>query len=332
MRLLLLADREISFQGRYLAAISDALAGRGAETATFVAPARRLYHAAVREAQATGCDHVHACFMQDAPALLDAIASSAPQLTWSFSTFGLGAMVRSSGYLESFSRLAERDEVTRILVHSIHPQVAARRARDLGIATRAKVVYVREPIYDPPDAFLVSRAASRDALGLPVDRTIALCFGAFSPKKGGDLLVAAATGSATPLVLLVGAGASELATPGPNLRVDASYVDYAVAAQYFRACDFVVLPYRRDYEDDTSGVLVQAALAERPVIVPDVSPFRETVGEFELGATFECENVDSLAAAIAAMTRTTAPYGGFGHYLAGFEPWSQFAALVGDRT
>src|SRR5207302_1106921 len=128
--------------------------------------------------------------------------------------------------------------------------------------------------------------AARDELGLPADRVVALCFGAISKRKGVDLVAAAAATTPEILFVIAGAGASELVSPAGNVRVDDGYVDYHTATRYFRGCDFVIQAYRRDYEHDTSGVLVQAALAERPVIVPALPPFRETVTEYDLGATF----------------------------------------------
>ncbi|HTL32659.1 MAG TPA: glycosyltransferase [Kofleriaceae bacterium] len=331
MKVLLLAERDTSFQGRYLVAMSGALVARGAEFATSIA-GTDLYRDAASSARDQDCDHVHACFMQEAPALLEAITSSRVPLTWSFSTFGLGAVARSDAYREAFKSLIEHDAVSRMFVHSIHPAVAARRARELALPMDQKVAVVREPIYDSPNAFSISKVAARRELSLPADRRIALCFGSFSHKKGGDLLATVAKRLPEPLFLFAGTNAKSVGTTEGNVRVDDGYIDYRTAAQYFRAADFVVLPYRRTCEDNSSGVLVQAALAERPVVVPSLSPFQETVADFELGTTFECENVDALTAAVESMTRSTDAHNGFAGYLAGSEPWSRFAALVDDRS
>ena len=60
----------------------------------------------------------------------------------------------------------------------------------------------------------------------------------------------------------------------------------------------LILPYRNTYENGTSGVLVQAALAGRLMIVPDIFPFNEVVNKYSLGLTFDAGSADSLAKSI----------------------------------
>ena len=223
--------------------------------------------------------------------------------------------------------LLGRNAVTRVIVHSINPEVARGRADTLHVRPRAKLAWAHDPIYDEPNDFAIERDTAREVLALPADARIALFFGTFARKKGADLLARVARAVPAVTFVFAGAGASTVAA-GANVVVVDGELDYAVAARYFRACDLVVLPYRRDYEDDTSGVFVQAVIAERPVLAPAISPFRETVAAYELGATFECENVGALAIGVAGAPEVGAVATGCARYRAEIEPWSHLARLV----
>jgi glycosyltransferase involved in cell wall biosynthesis len=62
----------------------------------------------------------------------------------------------------------------------------------------------------------------------------------------------------------------------------------------FRDADLVVLPYRKTYKFGSSGVLIQAIQSNTPVVVPNISPFKEIVKKFNLGEVFISENNSSL--------------------------------------
>ena len=56
----------------------------------------------------------------------------------------------------------------------------------------------------------------------------------------------------------------------------------------------MALPYRKGYSHGTSGVLVQAGLAKKPIIAPDFEPFKSIVDSYKVGRTFSAENAEDI--------------------------------------
>lgn len=118
--------------------------------------------------------------------------------------------------------------------------------------------------------------AARHALGLPVDRPIALWVGRMVPVKGLDLLLAAWsevwTATEAPLLVLAGDGEER-----PMLELTASKlgdsvrfvgpVAHAALAAWYRAADVVVLPSR---SEGTPNVLLEALACGTPFVASDV--------------------------------------------------------------
>jgi len=370
MSVLVVSERCSSFLRQYIRGFATALAGFGARplvlggepfsddaipaitTATFSALAPQLdehrYLEVFRVAREHGATHVHFCFLTDPQRLYLALSTDprAQQLRFTYSIFGLAEYVRKPIYRVFHERLLAMDCIGRVLLHSIHPEVARSTAAQHGILQSPKVAYVHDPVYDDPTLFDVDKHAARIELRLPVDKRIALYFGTFSHKKGPDVLLEASrqlrAGEGVRVVMagnLRHAAAGQL--PGvaeakslPNVIVDDRFIDDAAMGRYFAAADLVVQPYRREYEHDTSGVLVQAALAGRPVLVPDISPFTQTVHEFGLGRTFACGDATDLARRIVDGLRdpsVTAPSTGK-HYVQRIESWSTMAGKVLDYS
>jgi hypothetical protein len=75
-----------------------------------------------------------------------------------------------------------------------------------------------------------------------------------------------------------------LAAEGRLLETDGPYLDPATADVFLRAARCVVLPYRG--HDGSSGVMLQALAAGRPVLVPDRGLMGHRVRTFGLGVTY----------------------------------------------
>ena len=77
-------------------------------------------------------------------------------------------------------------------------------------------------------------------------------------------------------------------------------------------------------------MLVQAALAERATLVPDLEPFRAVATEWKTGATFECEDVASLGAKLRSFVRSPWSQDPLVHrrYVERIESWDVLARIV----
>ncbi len=159
---------------------------------------------------------------------------------------------------------------------------------------------------DPwPTRPTISREQARAQLGLPSDRKIFLHFGVANRRKGlADAIEAWNRLNGEPQALLFRAGLTlddEVRMLAPltdrgqailkNERIPDAEVDLC-----FRACDWVLLPYRR--HEGSSGLLSAAAAASRPVIAADYSVIGERVRSENLGLVFEHLSVEGLARAI----------------------------------
>ena len=115
-----------------------------------------------------------------------------------------------------------------------------------------------------------------------------------------------------------------------NVTFIDKFVEDQTAINYMIASDLVVLPYRKFYENDTSGVFVQSCLAKTPLLVPDISPFRNVIEHYKLGQTFKCESVGSLKDQIMNFYNTNdeSPALNYFSYIKTLTSWSHIAKLI----
>lgn len=114
-----------------------------------------------------------------------------------------------------------------------------------------------------PAASAAERAGPRDRFGLPQDRTLVLFVGRFVPKKGYDLLVAAADPGYE--LVFVGEGPCRVADGRPGVRHVPPLGPADLAALY-RACDIFALPSAAE----GFPLTVQEAMASGlPVVTTD---------------------------------------------------------------
>ena len=126
-----------------------------------------------------------------------------------------------------------------------------------------------------------SRGEARQKLGMPLDAFVFLALGQVRPYKGLDDLIAAfrALPGANLRLLIAGhphdpgygATLAREAALDDRIRLDLQYVADDAIQYCMRAADVCVLPYR---SGTTSGAAILALSFGRPVIAPDVWPFR----------------------------------------------------------
>jgi glycosyltransferase involved in cell wall biosynthesis len=333
-RALLVLEADNSFLQKYVRCMAQALGGYGI-SASAVAP-RSGYQEALRMARDDGASRLHFCFLLDPRGLYQALRhADCGDLTVTYSVFGVARQLREPVYREFHERLVELECVRSVLVHSISPDAARAWCRAANTLQAGKVHFVHDPVYDSPDWFDLDASAARRALGLCADEQLALYFGSFSQRKAPDLFVAAASSSTARFLLAGRADWSWLpASPDldqPNVELHDREIDDMTAAKYFVAADVVVLPYRESYQFDTSGVLVQACLAGKPIVAPALPPFERLLADRGLGVTFACDDADDLARAIRHALRNTDAAEQRRHcaaYVGEIESWKCMAELL----
>ena len=75
------------------------------------------------------------------------------------------------------------------------------------------------------------------------------------------------------------------------VRFDARHINDAELPDYFGAADLVAQPYTKVYE---SGVTLMAMTLGRPVLVSDLEPLTEVVGNGARGIVFKSRDPDDL--------------------------------------
>lgn len=292
-----------------------------------------------RIASKLGIYHVHFIFLFDPHRLFLALNSGAQsnRLIFTYSIFGLAEYATKPIYARFHEEMLKMSSIRRVLIHSIFPEAMDGLSKDWSILQSPKVSFVHDPLYDPPDAFKQSRFEARQSLDIPMEQKVFLYFGTYYRKKGADLLLSAAEACQNlQNVCFLFAGSTKTAPHNfnrnalnlPNVRVDDRIIDEDTAYKYFIAADLIIQPYRLEYQYDTSGVLVQSCLAKRPTLVPNITPFKETVGAYRLGLTFDCENVDSLINAINQFYKESFQLGDCQKYINTIESWKDLAQLI----
>ena len=107
------------------------------------------------------------------------------------------------------------------------------------------------------------------------------------------------------------------------------WIDNKKAANLFGASDLIALPYMKYYEYGTSGVMSIAAHSKRPVLCPDIQPFKDVIDNHNIGQTFKCENIDDLVQTISTIYKNYDIYQPemFNDYLNTLEDWDDVVSL-----
>jgi glycosyltransferase involved in cell wall biosynthesis len=199
-------------------------------------------------------------------------------------------------------------------VHSLDPYFPL-YARD-EYAHGYKVETLPDPIAAPSDV----QDPPRRAAGGPSDRVSFLLFGELTERKG-VLQTLRACARLDPMiapritVLLAGRidpplepqvnellRAARAAQPDLRLEIDNRRLSFAELAAAVDACDIVLAPYQRFV--GSSGVLIWAARALKPVITQRYGLLCRLVDDHGLGLTVDTTSPDALAEAMAQAARS----------------------------
>jgi glycosyltransferase involved in cell wall biosynthesis len=215
---------------------------------------------------------------------------------------------------ETLARIYER--VDRIIVHS---QKNKRELIDLFPIEADRISVIPHGSYD---FFRTEKSTNertvREELGIPKGKRVILFFGLIRRYKGLEYLVEAfeqvRARMDNVMLLVVGkifSGNSEefqyysdlidQLRGHDDIRCVPEYVPLEKVDSYFSAADLVALPYTKSY---TSGILLAAYAAGKPVVVTDTGGLSEVVEEGKSGAVVPPRDATALANAIIDIFQT----------------------------
>ncbi len=233
---------------------------------------------------------------------------------------------------ETLLKIYER--VDRIIVHS---EKNKREMIDLFHIEGDRISVIPHGSYD---FFRAQKGANkntvRDALGIPKEKRVILFFGLIRRYKGLEYLVEAfeqvRARVDNAMLLVVGkifSGNSEefeyysdlidKLRGHDDIRCVPEYVPLEKVDSYFSAADLVALPYTKSY---TSGILLAAYGAGKPVVVTDTGGLGEVVEEGKSGAIVPPRDAAALAKAIIDIFETPGK----------LEAMGQHAKYLGETT
>lgn len=167
-----------------------------------------------------------------------------------------------------------------------------------------KVVHIECPQFN--EKKLVEKTLAKQQLSIDPQRKVLLALGGTRKDKGLDILIEALHHVRQPFQLLV-AGKEEAFTHDFIIEETKGFSDKITCLLKFlsdnefsmclSAADVVVLPYRHSF-DGASGPLAEGVRAGCEIIGPNNGSIGEIISKNHLGATFETENVLSLAKCI----------------------------------
>jgi glycosyltransferase involved in cell wall biosynthesis len=219
--------------------------------------------------------------------------------TISFGIFGLREIFETQLRLTVFNNILSNESIKSTLVHIISnemPESFRSKISDFN-----KLFVCSDPIYDDRNLFSPKKEYKNQ-------RTVVkyLYFGNLFFGKGVDLFVdAIILANKSNLKYLDFTIAGDLRSKNfsldsqfnkiSNLKFYDQFLSEEEVANLISDTDYVVLPYRKSYEFDTSGVFVQAALMNKLIIAPSFYPFGDVLQKHNIGLSFESENVLSLS-------------------------------------
>lgn len=225
-----------------------------------------------------------------------------------FSIFGLELYNLSNARNILMNQLLNHKSIGKILLHTIASSLAMPHPDILKIFNHEKVIHTNDPIYENPSIFELDKGTSREKLCLPINKKILLFFGSPFYSKGLDIAIRAMEHLSDEFNLLIGSNLrnSNYKVPeilnNPKVTIHDRFISESEMPLFFSSSDIVLLPYRKSYEHGTSGVLIQSMLAEKPVIVPNFSPFKQLIEEFGIGECFCSEDSAELANSIVKLS------------------------------
>lgn len=204
----------------------------------------------------------------------------------------VGKRWKLRGRVNRFVRSSE----ARRMLDGVYFLLGEAKARLHRLAPTLRAHVLSDPFEREP---YLSKEEARRVLGLPLDRMIFLHLGSAERRKGlPDTLevfgrLNAAPDTAWPrLPLLLRVGSNDRLSAAERSQLDEligqgwassveSFVPAAELMEYFAACDWVLIPYRKFRY--SSGILANAIGARRPVVAYDYGEVGRAVGTEGLG-------------------------------------------------
>lgn len=160
--------------------------------------------------------------------------------------------------------------------------------------------------YFPLIEAMPSKSVSRAFYNIEMDKIVLLALGGTRYEKGVDVLLSSAKGIKDNRVVLLVAGKEEFFKQQDLEKIDTGKVDVIYFMKTLSdlewcmaisASDFVVLPYRKIFEG-ASGPLTEAIWFDKPVIGKKDGSIGYAIQKYNLGWTFESENIEDLTGVI----------------------------------
>lgn len=221
-------------------------------------------------------------------------------------SFQLKLIKKMNGVL--LKKMIKKGAVKSFFNHNIYPEKFKEAVAEKWAWIEkypGNFLFLQEPIYE--DFYQISSPdEARNKLDLPKDIPIFLFFGALTFSKGLDILLESLKYIDKKICLVIAGAPFYFSEKEINKFKEAIKDKHILAARiyfipeenapyYFMAADVVVMPYRREYTMGTSGILMQACSARKPVICSDVGIFGQLIRDNSFGLLAEPESSKSLA-------------------------------------
>lgn len=166
----------------------------------------------------------------------------------------------------------------------------------------AQVIELFHPVY-PSQKSTLTQEAARQKLQLDPTKKVLLYFGLIRPYKGLEILVEAMEKLSDDYQLLIAGEPyysideliSASARQGDRIKWHTHFIPDQEVADYFKAADALVLPYRNATQ---SGVTAMAIYHGTPALVSDVGGLSEYVDDGKTGVLFKPNDAVALASAV----------------------------------
>jgi glycosyltransferase involved in cell wall biosynthesis len=197
-------------------------------------------------------------------------------------------------------------------------------------------------VYSPflAEVHQTSKQEARKKYNLPQNKFIFLYFGSMYYGKGLDILLKAMKrfDHMDNVLLFVSAGKTRLNYDldfkdfeADNIIWRAEHAQNNELSDIYAVCDVVVLPYRKTYTNCGSSVLIQSCSTHKPVIMPEITPYKQVVTQYNLGHLFEPENEDALFNAMCGMRLDRDWFdknAKFDEYISKIQSWAEYIKIL----
>ena len=237
--------------------------------------------------------------------VLDLISRPSFDIPISLGMYGLNEVLGNRIREYAIKQFLSSNQNNRIVLHSNgwnSPATKERLENSNLVEYRNQIFLVADPVYESADLYLsVNSIQARNHFGLSENKFYVLFFGSLFYGKGIDLMIEAADYVNDDVQILIVGSSSTLNAEiemqkftNPRIKFIDQFTNDNELGLLFCATDVVALPYRKGYSHGTSGVLVQAGLAKKPIIAPDFEPFKSIVDSYKVGRTFSAENAEDI--------------------------------------